>query len=426
MPLTSGPKVEDPFHLTDKIGGPLADDRYLNFSELSDAVTRGEIPRLDEQEVIGRIYTVEQTKTIARHAGRAAQSAVDSVTGVQGINSCYERAEKLVNACAGNREGLGRAVLIAEHEHVFTLLSYWGIPTTWGTNAEEFWASFSEQQKITTPMHHFAKPFLKPGNLKPRLESARFDGSRVTLVFGQLRVMRKTHAKTNDVPDLFVARVPVLVSFLFDLGIVEISMPPFAEPPMPYHTLGFPQLFPGRVFKAIEMCRNALRTESYIQSPLVRLLRENLMVYLETEKKGEDLGWDVERLTGKKGKFNTTQRIPLKDILSDFTTDLATKCRLGGYVNPLEDKDLYQIFRTLKSESHTMSMNMGVRLGTRSGRVELTAFFGKDADGQIPLYQMLSRLTTGAREELRSAVAESRARKDLKDPYSMTNFKKKE
>ena len=156
-------------------------------------------------------------------------------------------------------------------------------------------------------------------------------------------------------------------------------------------------------------------------------LPPNLMIYLETVKGGEDLGWDIERMTGKRGKFNTTQRmsIPLKEILTEFAQELARKCDQGDWINPLADVNLYAIFRTLKSESHTISMDMGVHLGERNGRIDLTAYYGHDADGHTPLYCSLKKLTVGAREALRKAAAEA-AVSTVVDPYEINaSFKKK-
>lgn len=398
---------------------------FNTVEELANAVMEGETGPLDVTENIGRIYSVEQIKIIADEAGTEAAAAVRAIRGFRGQNSCYERAGALVGAC-DDAEKLGHAVLRADRDQVFTLMSYMALPTKCASmTADDFWRALHERKAWTNTAKHYHQfsPYGSPGSWLPRLESLSVRENRVTFCFGQLRVLSKMRAHSYSVDDLAVVRVPTVVTLLFDLGIMEVALSPFAEAPMPYHGEAFPKAFPHRAFKAVEMCLTALQREEYIPGPPVKIPRNNLMIYLETKLHGEDLGWDIERMSGEHGEFDTTQsrRVPLKKILTDFTVELADKCEQGGYVDPLKGQDLYKLFRVLKSESHTLSMDLGVDIGKKGGRVELTAFYGKDEDTFPPLYYAMTKFTKASRDALREAASESmKAGKNLKDPFDIT------
>ena len=228
----SSSKEDIPLYLS-YVGVTVSHDNYTSLNDISDAINRGECTPIDVQENIARIYTVDQIRTIASYAGETATFAVRSVNGVMGVNSAYMRAEKLFEASKEDKIDLGAAVLTADHDHVFTQFSYFGIPSEWGGDAKKLWGRITDKQSSTR--RDFRNPFKTPGSLHPTLDSAKIDGERITLVYSQLRVLHKTKHSTNDIAGLFIARIPIVVSFLFDLGIVEISLPPFADVPMGYH-----------------------------------------------------------------------------------------------------------------------------------------------------------------------------------------------
>lgn len=417
----------------DEENGEEEEEGFEDIDALAKAVQKGETGPLDAEASLGRIYSVDQLRQIARAAGDEALEAVDEVKGARGQNSCYERAAALTKA-VGDAAALGQAVLRAEREQVFTLMSYLGLPKDCDEVTADEYRSWLHRQKGwklkgATSYHLHGSPFTAPGSWHPRLEAVSVRGNEATLCFGQLRVLARAHAHSYSLEDLVIVRVPTVVTLLFDLGIMEVALPPFAEAPMPYHHVAnFPQSFPKRAFKAVEMVTTALVTEGCLPGPPVRIPRNNLMIHLETTRAGEDLGWDIERMTGTQGEFDTTQsrRTPLKGILENFTQELREKCEQGGFINPLigadgKPVDLYRLFRVLKAESHTNSMDLGVELGKRGGRVELTAFYGRDQDAYPPLYFALTKLTEASRASLREAAAEARnAGKGLKDPYDIS------
>lgn len=398
------------------------DDDRTSIRDLAAAVKEGKIAQLAPEDTVGRVYSAEQIRTIAEHLGSSSQEAVRSIHGLKGKNSAYAKAAALVRSSKGDRAALERAILKADHKQVFSFVSYHGIPPAWDKDATGLWHWLANKHGWNGTVHPLvALPLSKPGSLLPRLESASIDGPRITFVCSVLRIVRRPEADTEADDDLMVVRIPILVSLLFDLGVIEISMPKFAEPPLPYHSSKLPQALPGRMFAAAETTVNMLVSEQFIPGPPGQLPPNNLMILLETERKGEDLGWDAERLKGMKGKFNTIQRgrVALKAILTEFSEELRSKCSSLGVPNPIGDTDLYAIFRALKSSSHTISMDMGVNLGKRNGRIEISAYYGQDGEGHDPIYWVMNGFNVDSREALRQAVREASLKKDLEDPYAI-------
>lgn len=216
----------------------------------------------------------------------------------------------------------------------------------------------------------------------PRLDSWRITNNGAVLIYSISRILQQMHMGESDMSGgYFVARVPVRVEILFDSQLIELSYPQFAD------VKGGP--FPQRSFALIGQIFHLLRRD--VLPPewrMVRLDGRNFFRHLESSGGAEDLGWEIERPDGS--KFDTTQKgnhRGLKEIFVDFQGELAKKCRESNLANPLEGLDLYAIFRTIKSESHTATMMLKAPLGSRGGSIIVEGFFGGAEDGGDPVFR---------------------------------------
>lgn len=244
--------------------------------------------------------------------------------------------------------------------------------------------------------------------------------NRVGLVFGVTRVLATPNAQDGG---YCVARIPVKVDLLFSQNIVEVSFPEFSEPVHDHLAAAEHSQFPSRAFHLVDQVFRTLEHDRWLPDGYgtQKISGSRVLLHLERNYEGDDHGWDIERPDGAELDTKQSKRLPLKSILTEFQGELARKCVERGKKNPLAKSDLYALFRTIKSESHTASMVLSVPLGRRQGKIELTAFLGRQSEHRDPIFRVLSAgYTYDALEGFRKAVAECQ-NPDLKleDRYSI-------
>jgi hypothetical protein len=410
-------------------------DQFDSMEQFINAFEQGVIGPLDAKADLGRLYTTAQLADVARALeGRRRGGAIDAFgapTDRRSRGAVYERVERLVDFVDDNK-ALGKALLGAEHDYVYPVLSYRQM-ANWPVNSaqgyREWLVGQGEWPGVDRNYETYAEPLTKPPSWHPRLESVYFPSreDRVSMVYAQSRVMWLPDHGSYDHTGMFVARIPIVLNLLFNHRIVEVAMPAFAEPTLGYHDSDNPQSFPGRAFRSLGNVWDLFQKGARVPSPgkMTRIKGDSLLLYLEQQCGAKDFGWDIERVADG-GKLNTKQpaRIPLKGILDTFMSELAAKCKAGGFKNPLQGRNVYNIFRTIKSESHTLSMVLGVPRKGGGDPLQISGFFGAADAGSDGIYDMIgSDFSEIDREGIRDAVAKLRVTK-LDDPYSINNFEK--
>jgi hypothetical protein len=251
-----------------------------------------------------------------------------------------------------------------------------------------FWQSFNG---LTEPASHYCA-----------LESVKeYDADNViSLLFSCSRALVRPNVNFKSHEDLFLSRIPVLVRLFFELNLVEFSMPLYSEPIA--NSFGYEYQSPRRYQQAFDIAKIVLQEISGV--PLVSIRYSDLPKWLEQDYNAEDMGWKILPQDG--ADFDLTQNyIPLKEIINDFMSSLDAKCVLLGRQHKLHGIDLYHIFRSLQTDSHTHTIVQRIPLGARRGNVVLAVFFGTRDALYYPIILIEREPSDVMLDKLRKAVS---------------------
>ncbi|MBN2267224.1 MAG: hypothetical protein JW725_02680 [Candidatus Babeliaceae bacterium] len=246
------------------------------------------------------------------------------------------------------------------------------------------------------------------------LESVRvFDSDdTVSFLFSCTRVLVVPDGETRSLEHLFLARIPVIVRYLFRYALVEISIPHFSEP------AGFSTNSSHRTPERYQAITTYTRSE--LQQILPHRIRAinfaKLTLYLEAHCDAVDMGWRIE--PQEEAEFDLTQSlIPLKKILGSFSKQLKDECQRRGRNDLLSGLNLYQVFRALKEDSYTYSLVLQAPIGRRGGEYLISALYGpRNAAGDPILF--VPDNNRSVIESIRDAVNQSQI-VEIINPYDL-------
>lgn len=390
-------------------------DDFDTLEDFVAAVKAVELEPLDHFSVLARVYLVQQLRDVAEKLGLASGSDDEHAWDAEVVSRGHRSRHNLAEAIVAHSDGEARERMLiqAERTMVFADVSYRllgyrddAVVTNW--TAARLRRHIFQGLKIAEADELFKKDVLsEPPPRVPRLDGIWFNThhNRVTMIFGVSRVLSTPNGEFGG---FFVARVPAKVELMLDLGLVEVSFPEFAETSTGHLPEGTYTSFPHRAFNLTSSVLSKVRSLLPGDFGMKRVNGNNVFLYLEQHKEADDLGWDIDRPDGS--ELNTSQRrhLPLKKVLTAFQEELAAQCTVRKKEDPLADVNLYELFRTIKAESHTASMMLSAKIGSRDGEVKLTGFFGTLEEPRDPVFRFLrSGYSFGALENFRQAVAAS-------------------
>lgn len=369
---------------------------------------------LDVALGLGKLYHVNELRELAEEI----DVDISDATG-RGQAKRYSTAEIVAESMTA--EEVGNQLSVFDHELRFPILTYYKIPPDNvysgynrflrrlqrnGINLDEqgFWQKYNG---VTEPPPHNCT-----------LESVKSNDSEeiVSLLFSCTRALVNPMEAYSDYSNLFLARVPVLIRVLFEFGLVEFSIPSFAEPIA--QNFGYEFQSPKRYQQAFQIAYRVL--QDLTGCSLTQIRYSELPSWFEQEYNAEDMGWVI--IPRDEADFDLTQNVvPLKDIINGFVETLDQQCIAMGKTHKLQGVDLYHVFRSLQRESHTHTMLQRVPFGQRGGGLTLTVYYGK-RDAEFYPVILLSNLPSETMlENLRDAISEL-SDAEIEDRYEISSL----
>lgn len=364
--------------------------------------------------VLGKMYKVEMLRSIATSLDIDISEASGSSRKIT-----YSTADIIADAASA--EVIGDKLSDFDHSLRFPVLTYYQIP-----NNIESYASY-KQFKITLKRAGviFSDGYwqnynglTEPPSHKCSLESVKaFKEEKVfSLLCSCCRALVLPEEKMIDHDSLFLARIPVLIRIFFDLGLVEFSMPLYSEPIA--GQFGYEFQAPKRYQQAFQSAYSVLR--GLTDSPLNQISYPELPTWFEQKYDAEDMGWKI--LPRDDADFDLTQNcVPLKEIIDGFMYTLESECTALGRNHILEGIDLYHVFRSLQTKSHTHTMVQRIPFGQRGGGLVLTVYYGTRGAQYYPVILLDTLPTDVMLGNLRDAISELR-NASVESQYSINSL----
>lgn len=372
--------------------------------------------------VLGKIYTIEQLKSLANYCGFDQTQVLEAATRAQetddggparGISRRYCFAEGISELRA--LEQIGSALARQDHEYYFHVVTYLRLPETMQASMDQTVDDLRTAYDMgNLSFKALSNGFAKPPGPSCELESIliRSDEKIISLLFSCSRVLLLPDGRPGNFEDYFLARVPLLVRFMFAHGLLEISMPTFSD--VLGLGAGWSNTTPER-YQAIVMALLA-RLKTIIPGDFIAVQFKKVTLFLETELKAIDMGWRIE--PQPEATFDFTQgALPLKRILEALSGSLNTECQKRGLPLPLDGKNLYNVFRALKEQSYTYSLLLQGPLARSGGNVKTSTLYGRRNTGYLPivLLEKNDRFISG---KLYEVVRRSQVEK-IENPYDL-------
>lgn len=368
---------------------------------------------LDTSRVLGKIYSVKELRRFAE----VLEVDLSEVAG-SGLNIRYSTADVIAENTSG--EDIGEQISLFDHDLLFPVLTYYQIPDVDVYSKYETFvlALRTKGVQLTNGFWQKYNGITEPPPHNCTLESVKTDEGDeiVSLLFSCTRALVNPSEAMLDFSSLFLSRVPVLARVFFKLGIIEFSIPCYAEPIAAH--FNYEIQAPKRYQQAFQTAYKALR--DLVPHSLASIRYKDLPLWFEQKYHAKDMGWKIAPLDH--ADFDLTQNlIPLKDIIDGFITTLNRECSRSGRTHKLQDVDLYHVFRTLQSESHTHTMVQNVPFGQRGGGVTLSVYYGAQDAEYYPVVLLSSAPTEVSLENLREAVSTLRSA-DMDNPYAINSL----
>lgn len=348
---------------------------------------------------LGKMYHVKELRELAEES----DVDISDATG-RGQAKRYSTAKLIAESMTA--EEVGNQLSVFDHELRFPILTYYKMPSDYVYSGYNRFVIKLQRKGISLDEHGFWQKYngvTEPPPHNCTLESVKANNSEeiVSLLFSCTRVLVNPMDAYSDYSNLFLARVPVLIRVLFEFGLVEFSVPSFAEPIA--QNFGYEIQSPKRYQQAFQIAYRVL--QDLADCPLTQIRYSELPSWFEQAYNAEDMGWVI--IPRHEADFDLTQNVvPLKDIIDGFVESLDQQCKAMEKTHKLQGVDLYHVFRSLQRESHTHTMLQRVPFGQRGGGLTLTVYYGKrDAEYYpvILLSNLPSEIMFG---NLRDAISE--------------------
>lgn len=392
---------------------------YESFQDFRAACESSREP-LDPNRVLGKVYSIDQLRFIARGTGIDLEevSLLVKLEPRGGIGRRYNTALQISSVRSPTHTGEILAKL--DHHLFFPVVTYFRFPDS---------PHYESLDDILTYLrrsheHQFNQDFvmnfngiIEPSGRACSLESVLTDAPNnvLSLLFSCTRILVIPDSQYGSVENYFLARIPVVVRMLFDHRLFEISMPTFSE------VAGASSTATNRLPERYQVIVNNVigALVQYLPDQPRAINFRKVTLYLEQVLEAEDMGWRIE--PQHEAAFDLRGLIPLKKILDNFSESLRMECsRRGRSLHPWADVDLYPVFRALKEQSYTYFHVFQAPIGPRGGGYRISALYGPENSSFAPVLWIPDTRHTVA-ESIRGAVDKSQTAK-LRNPYDLDSL----
>lgn len=392
---------------------------YESYQEFKNACMSNR-QSLHAEYVLGKVYTADQLRTIATEAELDLSELMSeaNLNQRQGVGVTYNIAT-LISQAVGGAE-LGERLARLDHSLFFPFVTYFRFPDSQNYESLDALVTYLRRAHDSVFGSDFAWEFnglLEPPGRACRLESTLIDreANELSLLFSCTRILVIPDAPYRSVEYYFLARIPVVMRLLFDCGLIEVSMPFFAEAPkaVPDESSRTPERYQRTV-------RNARAASvQYLPDAPTAFSFRKFTLYLEQELGAKDMGWEIE--PQHQAAFDLHGLIPLKEVLDNFSEGLQAECaRRGIESHPLADVDLYATFRAIKERSYTYLLVLQAALGPRGGQYNVSTLYGPENSDYTPILWVQGNSRQVA-ESLREAAANSQTA-EIGNPYDLDSL----
>lgn len=370
---------------------------------------------LNAAKTLARIYPLPNISVLADKLGIQGIPDALKKTREKGVARRYVATEKIKEAATS--KAIGAKLSELDHEFSFPFISYLGIPNDANLEKPNQLLELLKKNNLSIEddKRFLFNSLTNPPGRSLKLESIRKfkDESIVSLLYTCTRTLispNKSNTRTWD--NCFVCRLPVLVKFIFDYGLIEISLPDFYEP------IAGPMRVEGNNPERYQILfrEAADQIEGLTNIKFKRINFDNISLHLELKCGAVDMGWQIEPQAS--AWFDLKQNvIPLKSILSSFAEDLAKECAAKRVKSPLADVDLYKIFRAIKEQGYTSHMVQEVPLIPKRKQLKLSVLYGK-RDKALPPILCIHPYHNIYLKELRFEIYKSQ-KIEYNNPYKL-------
>lgn len=369
------------------------------------------IQKLNPSKTLGRVYNITKIKDIADSLSLAG--SLKNIKG-SGVPVTYKAARALSKAA--NTKLLGDQLSKKDHEFHFPLLSYFKF-----TDDPIFKSPNNLIQKLSSSgvkliddFHQMFNGLYNPSTRKLSLESVRFfkEDRILSLLYSCTRILMSPESDSKAHSNCFLARIPVVVRFIFDRQLIEISFPLFYEPLA--NIMKVEGKYPTRFQQIFEQIN--VKLVNLLGTPLGGVNFDKIPLHLEVNCGAEDMGWQIEPQVA--ASFDLKQNVvPLKQIFDSFIHNLELECKSLRKTNPLNNINLYSIFRALKEQGYTLQMIQSVPFKQRGARTKVSLINGERNSG-MPPFLFVPESRADILKNLRMEVWNSQIVK-VENPYSI-------
>lgn len=396
---------------------------YASYGDFIEACRTRDEP-LHTSGVLGKIYSIEQLKSLADFCGFNHRQVVEIGEKSQeidnrmpkGILKRYCFAEGIAQVATPQQ--IGEALAYQDHKHCFPVATYLLLTDMMRASMDRISETLRTSYDIGPD--NFKAMFngiTQPAGASCELESIHIDTTDqiISLLFSCSRVLLLPDGRHGSFEDYFLARVPILVRLIFPLGLLEISMPTFSD------VVGVNPEWSNTVPERYQTIVVTLlaRIKTIISGEFTAVDFKKVTLFLETRFQTTDMGWKIEPQA--EATFDFTQgAVPLKKILEVLSNSLKDECRRRRLPFPLERTNLYNVFRALKEQSYTYSLLLQGPLGRLGGTVKASTLYGRPNTGYLPII-MLDKNDRHISDKLREAVCRSQL-EEIENPYDLDSI----
>lgn len=389
---------------------------YDSFKEFKKACFNPVGP-LNSAYVLGKVYPIDQLKRLISYYNIedkvTAKLEKENAGATRGINKRYAHAEAIADILKPKQ--IGEALSLLDHEFCFPVASYFQLPSSEPYKSlNSFLRIIKREFRMTSEDYSKFNGIQNPQGSSICLESIQVDriGSSVSFLFSCNRVLLCPDGQQNNFEDYFLARIPVRATFLFALGLLEISMPFFSE----VHGAALVEAtnVPARfqfIIRSFEKYFSGV-----IDDNLIPIKFNLFTLFMETKLGAADMGWKIA--PQEEAAFDLTQGVvPLRQILDVFSQSLQAEYKSRKKAYPFEEMSLYNIFRALKENSYTYSLVLEAALGKKKGAVRIATLYGRPDNTYTPVV-LLDRNDKYIANQLRDFVQRSQIER-IENPYDI-------
>lgn len=373
--------------------------------------------KLNIENVLARIYPVGTLRVLAENLGFPLEKFTKKTKSTSEYAN-YALAKELSRK--HSIESIAEELIDLEHDINFSFISYFTFPDIVSLKSKKVLVAHLEEEgyRFKNDKCIVNNGVLNPHGRYPKLESIKRGSTEniVSLIYSCSRILFIPKYKTNSFEDSFLCRIPIVVNFLFDRQLIEVSMPYYYE-----HfakKVSATGDYPQRLQEIFEIMNKKL--VNLLSSSLGGVDYSNFTLYLESKCGGVDMGWQIEPQDS--ASFNAKQNVvPLKEIFEDFEITLNRECKALGVDSPFGNIKLYHVFRAIKEEGHTLQLNLKIPLGKKGKKVKFFLIYGEKNSSYPPIIR-ISDCSKEIMENLRLEMWKSIQVAKIPNPYSLTTL----